>query len=177
VWSAGCSEGAELYSVAMLMVECGALEPFGVDLVGTDCRPDALERAAAGLFDAAAIKSVPPRLLDRYFTREAGRYRVRRALRATVRWRCGDALAAPEPGPWDLVLCRNMAIYLQPEASTGLWAAFASVLRPGGALVVGKAERAAGVAGLHPDGPCVYRRSGDGRPASRMRVFGSGAGT
>ena len=160
VWSAGCSDGAELYSVAMLLVELGELDPFGVDLVGTDCRPEALDRAAAGAFDESGVKGVPPALLRRYFGFDGGRYRIQRALRAAVRWRCADALAAAENGPWDLVLCRNVAIYLQPEATAGLWASLAAALRPGGALVLGKAERPLGVAGLAGEGHCVYRRAG-----------------
>ena len=163
VWSVGCSDGAELYTVAMLLVELGALWPFRVELVGTDCRPAALGRAAAGAFDEAALRAVPPPLLARYFTPEGGGYRVQRALRAAVRWRHADAVAAAEAGPWDLVLCRNVAIYLQPEATASLWSALAAGLRPGGALVLGKAERPTGVAGLAPEGPCVYRRTeGDG---------------
>jgi chemotaxis methyl-accepting protein methylase len=159
VWSAGCSDGAELYSVAILLVELGALSPFGVELVGTDCRPEALERAAAGAFDAATVKSVPPHLLGRYFSFDGSRYHVQRALRAAVRWRCGDVLGGIEPGPWDLVLCRNVAIYLQPESAAALWPSLASVLRPGGALVLGKAERPGGVTDLVTEGPCVYRRA------------------
>jgi chemotaxis methyl-accepting protein methylase len=177
VWSAGCSDGAELYTVAILLVELGALSPFGVELVGTDCRPEALERAAAGAFDAAAVKSVPPHLLQRYFSFDGSRHHVQRALRAAVRWRCGDALAAPEPGPWDLVLCRNVAIYLQPESAAALWASLAAVLRPGGALVLGTAERPNGVPGLSCEAPCVYRRADGppGRPAPARRPGDSGA--
>lgn len=159
VWSTGCSDGAELYTVAMLLVELGSLSPLRVDLVGTDCRPDALARAAAGSYDPSAVRSAPPALLRRYFTFDGGRYHVQRALRATVRWRCADVLAAPEPGPWDLVLCRNLAIYVRPERTAALWVSLAAVVRPGGALVLGKAERPIGVTGLTGEGPCVYRRS------------------
>jgi len=95
------------------------------------------------------------------------RYRLQRALRAAVRWRCGDALAAPEPGPWDLVLCRNVAIYLQPESAAVLWPSLATVLRPGGALVLGKAERPTGVADLVNEGPCVFRRVDAARGGTR----------
>jgi chemotaxis methyl-accepting protein methylase len=158
VWSAGCSDGAELYTVAILLVELGALSPFGVELVGTDCRSEALDRAAAGVFEAAAVKAVPPGLLRRYFSFDGERYRIQRALRAAVRWRCADLTSTPEPGPWDLVLCRNVAIYLQPEATASLWASLATVLRPGGALVLGKAERPLGVQGLAASSPCVYRK-------------------
>jgi chemotaxis methyl-accepting protein methylase len=158
VWSAGCSDGAELYSVAMLMAEAGALGPGRVELLGTDVRPEALERAAAGAFDAAAVNGVPADLLARYFHVEGGRYHADATLRRAARWRRADVLAAPEPGPWDVVLCRNLAIYLQPDAAAALWASLASVLRPGGLLVLGKAERPMGIAGLSAKGPCIYRR-------------------
>ena len=161
VWSAGCSDGAELYSVAILLAESGALAA-GVELLGTDCRPDAIARASAGVFDAQALKAVPQPLLDRYFEPDGPRHRVRPALRAATTWRLGNALAgrAPEPGAWDLALCRNLAIYLQPAAAAGLWASLAAALRPGGLLVLGKAERPLGVAGLAPEGPCTWRRLG-----------------
>ena len=158
VWSAGCSEGAELYTVAILLAESGALAAGPVELLGTDCRPEALARAAAGSFDAQAVRAVPRPLLDRYFEADGTRYRVAPALRAACAWRRADVLGAPEPGAWDLVLCRNVAIYLQPEAAAALWAALAAAVRPGGALVLGKAERPLGVRELACDGPCVYRR-------------------
>ena len=87
--------------------------------------------------------------------------RVSRAIRDQLTWRRADAVAAPEPGPWHLVLCRNMGMYLEPAAAERLWRGLASVLAPGGLLVLGKAERPGGAAaGLVPVGPCVYRRCG-----------------
>ena len=84
------------------------------------------------------------------------------ALRLAARWRTADVLAGPVPGPWDLILCRNLAIYLQPDANARLWAGLESALRPGGFLVTGKAERPAGPAAarLRAAGPCVYRKQG-----------------
>jgi chemotaxis protein methyltransferase CheR len=159
VWSAGCSDGAEPYSVALLLAEAGALASGRVEVIGTDCRPEALERAAAGAFDPAAVTAVPAELLRRYFRFDGERYHVDHAIRRAVRWHRADVLAAPEPGPWDLVLCRNLAIYLQPDVAAGLWASLASVVRPGGLLVLGKAERPIGLAGLEAEGPCTYRRA------------------
>jgi chemotaxis methyl-accepting protein methylase len=162
VWSAGCSDGAELYTVAILLAESGALSAGRVELLGTDCRPDAVARAAAGAFDPQALRAVPARLVERYFEPDGPRYRVRPALRAATTWRLGNALAgrAPDPGVWDLVLCRNLAIYLQPDAASGLWASLAAALRPGGVLVLGKAERPLGLSELAPEGPCAWRRAG-----------------
>lgn len=167
VWSAGCSSGAELYSVALLLLEQGALWPQRCELLGTDCRAGAVARAAAGVFEPGALKGLPRDLFREFFVCDEDHYRVRADIRSAVHWRRGDALAAAEPGPWDLVLCRNLAIYLQPAAAARLWATLAVALRPGGVLVLGKAERPVGVAGLAPDGPCVYRRVGATHGAGR----------
>ena len=93
-------------------------------------------------------------------TGRCGSVRVRRWLRGAVRWRRADVVRAAEPGPWDLVLCRNLAIYLQPAAADRLWANLAGVLRPGGVLAVGKAERPGRDHGFRQIGPCLYQRSG-----------------
>jgi chemotaxis methyl-accepting protein methylase len=167
VWSAGCSDGAELYSVAMLLAELNALHRC--ELLGTDCRQEAIATAAKGAFSAPGLRGMPPTMLDRYVTPEASSdaptecvklHRIDARLRGAVRWQQADLLAGPEPGPWDLVLCRNMAMYLQPVAAQRLWRGIVSSLRPGGLLVLGKAERpCASVAGeLSPVAPCMYRR-------------------
>jgi chemotaxis methyl-accepting protein methylase len=161
VWSAACSDGAELYSVAMLLREIGgAGAAAGYDLLGTDCRPEAVAGAAAGVYEPGAVAGVPPELLDRYFAPDGSHYRVNEGLRAACRWRAADVLAADQipPGPWDLILCRNLAIYLQPTATASLWSSLAGVLRPGGVLVLGKAERPQAIRGLSPVGPCLYER-------------------
>jgi chemotaxis methyl-accepting protein methylase len=159
VWSAACSDGAELYSVAMLLREiAGAAAAF--DLLGTDCRPAALARAAAGIYDPAAVAGVPPELTGRYLKFDGGRYLVDVALRADCRWRAADVLCREEvpPGPWDLVLCRNLVIYLEPAAASTLWGLLAGALRPGGVLVLGKAERPPGSRGLRVVGPCLHEK-------------------
>ena len=162
VWSAGCSSGAELYSVALLLLELGALWPQRSELLGTDCRAGAVARAAAGAFEPAELKGVPSALLREYFVCDGERFRVRTDVRSAVRFTTGDALSAPEPGPWDLVLCRNVAIYIRGGAADALWGALCRRLRPGGLLVVGKAERPLGMRGLRCVAPCLYRREGDG---------------
>jgi chemotaxis methyl-accepting protein methylase len=162
VWSAGCSHGAELYSVAMLLAELNVLDRC--ELLGTDCRQEALIRAAAGRYDASEFGGVSPDRLARHFTPDAAgpapaARLVRPSLRNCVTWRTADVLTDPEPGPWDLILCRNMAMYLRPHAADRLWHTLAAALRPGGVLVVGKAERPTAAArALTAVAPCVYRR-------------------
>lgn len=160
VWSAGCSDGAELYSVAILLAETGAFAGWGCQLLGTDCRPDAVARAAAGAFEPDRVAGVPEGLLDLHFTFDGSHYRVHDRLRAAARWRTADVLNddAGFPEPFDLVLCRNLAIYLQPGATATLWSSLVRGLRAGGVLVTGKAERPLGTRDLVVEGPCVYRK-------------------
>jgi len=157
IWSAGCSDGSELYSVSMLLAELGVLHRCY--LLGTDCRGDAVKRAAEGVFDADAVKSVPQLMIDRYFTVDQDCWRIHSWLRTVVQWRTANVLAVNEPGSWDMILCRNLAIYFRAPAAARLWRTLVALLRPGGILVLGKAERPMGAEGLTPIGPCIYRRN------------------
>jgi len=156
IWSAGCSDGPELYSVAMLVAERGGLQRS--TLLGSDCRPDALARAREGRYEPCALKNLPQAFLPRYFQAEGVEWRVHPYLRAITQWRAGNALTTQEPGAWNLILCRNMSIYLQSGAAVRLWGLLENCLAPGGYLVLGKAERPHGCTGLTQVAPCVYRR-------------------
>lgn len=156
VWSAGCSDGAELYSLGMLFAQMGWLASSY--LLGTDCRAVAIQQARAGWFPTAACATAPPLLRVRYLQDEGGRVRASALLRWALRWRVANLLQGPEPGLWDIILCRNTAMYLHSAATTRLWRQLEAALRPGGLLVVGKAERPVGVKSFEPLGPCLYRR-------------------
>jgi chemotaxis methyl-accepting protein methylase len=158
-WCVGCSDGSELYSLAMLLDELGYEGRW--HLLGTDCRGDAVRRAREGVYDGQGLRGLDEALLERYFVREAAdQWRVKPELRSSVHWRKADALSVDEPGAWDVILCRNMGMYLVPEAAAGLWRRLEAALRPGGLLVLGKAERPNGARDLAAIGPCIYRRGG-----------------
>jgi chemotaxis methyl-accepting protein methylase len=166
VWSVGCSDGAELYSVAILLAEMGLLD--GAFLLGTDCRPAAVARAREGFYAARQVRDVPAVWLERYFVREPRAqphqqqdqeaWRVIEPLRRAGQWRTADVLRLQEPGTWDLILCRNVAMYFRPEAAGRLWAQLECALRPGGFLILGKAERPLAAQHLGYVAPCIYRR-------------------
>jgi len=164
VWSAACSDGAELYSVAMLLAEH---QVAASALLGTDCRPAAIEQARRGRYSKHQLSTLDPALRDRFFTAEAGAtsMQINASLRDQTKWRVADLTdvptdpaAAASSAQWDLILCRNMAIYLQDVATARLWTTLSASLRPGGFLIVGKAERPS-VSGLCRTGPCTYRKS------------------
>jgi chemotaxis methyl-accepting protein methylase len=159
VWSVGCSEGMELYSVMMLLAERRVLHRC--QLLGTDCRLSATRAAADGTYPASVVRELPASLLERYFLRadDADAYMIHPFLRAQVEWRTADVLTTPEPGPWDLILCRNMAMYMRGQVMTRLWDILQQALRPGGHHVLGKAERPHTTVRLAQVAPCIYRRA------------------
>ena len=158
IWSAACSSGAELYSMAILLSEAGLLERSC--LLGSDCRGDAIERAGRGLYDASLLKLVP------FATRQqvlqpagTNSFEVIETLRRQVQWKVADLLAGVEEGPWDIIFWRNAAIYLNPSPAETIWRRLAAVLAPQGVLIAGKAERPPRDAGLTQIARCIYRRS------------------
>jgi chemotaxis protein methyltransferase CheR len=159
VWSAACSTGAELYSIAIVLSESGLLEQSY--LLGTDCRSDAIERAKLGLFDAGAMKLVPSALREKYFEPVGQQWRPVERLRRRVCWKAADLLAGVERGPWDILFWRNTAIYLRPDPAEAIWRELASVLAPGGVLVGGKADRPPRDAALRSAANCIYRVAND----------------
>jgi chemotaxis methyl-accepting protein methylase len=156
VWSAACSTGAELYSMAILLSEAGLLEQSC--LLGSDCRDDAIEQARLGHYDAAMLARVPCTTRDKYFQPAGPAWTPVEPLRRQVRWKVADLLAGVEQGPWDVILWRNAAIYLKPGPAETIWRRLVSVLAPRGVLVAGKADRPPRDAGLKPVGRSIYRR-------------------
>ena len=139
ICSIGCSSGHELYSLAMMLDDLGALA--NSRLVGVDCRPDALQQAKSGEFNLAEMQDLDPRLRERYFELDGTRARISSDLRAKIDWRIGS-LANAKPGDsWSIVLFRNVAIYLRPEKANAVWQDLDEQLSPGGLLVTGRAER------------------------------------
>jgi chemotaxis protein methyltransferase CheR len=164
VWSAGCSNGAELYSLAMLLAEAGK---FGRSiLVGTDCRAAAIHEARSGVYSEADVRSMDAWLRHKYMHKDGGRWRVADSLRRHIRWRVGNLLAGGEDGPWDIILWRNMAIYLKLKSASQVWAELIEGMRPGGLLVVGKAERPPASSGLTCISRCIYRLQREGTKAA-----------
>lgn len=158
VWSAACSDGQELYSIGLLLAELGALGQSY--LLGTDCRASALSHARHGRYSEQDVKSVPQPLLTRYFNEQSGHYQIAPELVQSARFRVADLLGVQEPGHWDVISCRNLIMYLNPSVGSvaRLWERFETALRPGGLLILGKAERPTQAKRLSFVAPCIYRR-------------------
>jgi chemotaxis protein methyltransferase CheR len=159
-WSAGCSYGAEAYTLAAVAAD--AMPGARVHVRGTDIDERMVARAREGRFSLADARDVPPAERERWFARDGDVLVATAELRRRVRFDAGDLLRTRVPArSLDLIVCRNTVIYFTPEVRDELHARFAAALRPGGVLVVGATERVAEPAGLGLEQlrPFTYRRA------------------
>jgi two-component system CheB/CheR fusion protein len=169
VWVAGCSTGGETYSLVMLFREEIEKQNSRVKLqvFASDADPDAVASAREGLYPETIEADVSHERLARFFVREDGFYRVVPELRAAVVFTVQDVLADPPFSRLDLVSCRNLLIYLRPEAQARVISLFHFALRPGGMLVLGSAETPGNVEGrfeIVSKSARIYRQIGHSRP-------------
>jgi chemotaxis protein methyltransferase CheR len=160
-WSAGCSYGAEAFTLAAV---CHTSIPTArVRILGTDIDKRMIERARAGLFSAEDARGIEAKQMERAFERvPEGGWRAREALRRMMTFELGDLLRMrPRPGGQDLIMCRNTVIYFAEPIRDELHGRLAQALRPGGYLVVGATERVAHPTeiGLQMAHPFIYRKA------------------
>ena len=141
-WVPGCATGEEAYTLAMLLRE--QLDAAGsarrLQVFATDVAEDALEAARAGVYPASIECDVPPERLERFFVQEGEHYRVSKPLRETVVFAEQNVLAQPPFSRLDLVCCRNLLIYLEPDAQQRVLAVFQYALKENGCLFLGSSE-------------------------------------
>jgi chemotaxis protein methyltransferase CheR len=158
-WSAGCSYGAEAYTLAAVSREVAPAARL--EILGTDIDKRMVARAREGRFTIEDARSAPPEQLKRWFDRDADGWRAKPELRLLTRFDTGDLLNdRVQPGRFDLVLCRNVVIYFTEPVRDALHHRLVESLRPGGYLMVGSSERVAEprALGLECPAPFIYRK-------------------
>lgn len=142
IWVAGCSTGEEAYSIAMMCRE--AIEASGreikLQVFASDVDPDTIATAREGLYSLDIATGITAARLARYFVKDEAGYRVVATLRGDVVFTVQDLLSDPPFSRVDLVSCRNLLIYLNPEAQAKVISLFHFALREGGILVLGSSE-------------------------------------
>jgi chemotaxis protein methyltransferase CheR len=140
-WSAASSSGQEPYSLAMLLLEMG-LQDWHVQILATDLSEQVLARARAGVYSQLEVnRGLPARYLIKYFTRQGLSWQLKEEVRRMVRFVQADLRNVPNPlGPFDLVMCRNVLIYLDLDTRKKILRRIRGVLPHGGYLVLGSAE-------------------------------------
>jgi chemotaxis protein methyltransferase CheR len=158
-WSAGCSYGAEAYTLAALCLE--TVPGCRPEIHGTDIDARMIARARDGRFSDEDARTAPPELLRRWFDRDGDGWKAKRQLAGLMRFDQGDLLRMPFPaGRYDLVMCRNTVIYFNEDVRDALHTRLAGAIRPGGYLLIGSTERVADpkAGGLELVRPFLYRK-------------------
>jgi len=162
VWSAGCSYGAEPYTMSVILQEIAPGRRH--EVIATDIDQVILAKARAGRFTDADVRNVPAGRLAKWFDRttEGGAtlYEANARLKSLVRFRHHNLLEDPYPDNLDLIACRNVVIYFKDDAKQAIYERFLTALRPGGILFVGSTERVhrAEEMGWERAGTFFYRR-------------------
>ena len=159
-WSAGCSYGAEAYTLAAIGRKVAP--SARLEIVGTDIDKRMVARAREGLFTIDDARSAPPAQLKKWFDREPHGWRAKPELRLLTRFDTGDLLNdRVQAARFDLVLCRNVVIYFTEPVRDALHHRLVESLRPGGYLLVGSSERVAEprTLGLQCPTPFIYRKA------------------
>ncbi|WP_170134042.1 CheR family methyltransferase [Palleronia aestuarii] len=163
-WSAACSSGEEPYSLAATILEAfpdAAL--YDVRILATDINREMLCRAEAGLYDIQAGRDLTPALRAALFdpSEDEGQAAIRPELRALITFRYMNFMEPwPVTGPFDVIFCRNAAIYMDTATQQKLWADFERVLDAEGTLFIGHSERIGSSLShrLELVAPTAYRR-------------------
>jgi chemotaxis methyl-accepting protein methylase/signal transduction histidine kinase len=142
IWVPGCSTGEEAYSIAILVAEqmSAAQSSCRVQIFATDVDEDALEVARGGAYPESIALDVTPQRLRRFFTHDDHRYTIAKPIRESVVFAAQNLISDPPFSKLDLVACRNVMIYLEPEVQEKVLTLFHFALNPGGHLFLGSAD-------------------------------------
>jgi len=147
LWSAGCASGEEAYTLAMLVLELAPrLSGWQVLILGTDINREALQKARRGSYREWSFRALSPSRRQRYFEPLGDQWQISQPLRDMVSFRHLDLMhdsfsqAASDLSEFDLILCRNVFIYLDAHAVGGITAKFGQALADSGYLVTGHSE-------------------------------------
>jgi chemotaxis protein methyltransferase CheR len=147
IWSAGCSTGQEAYSLAMLFAESQpAWRDWTIDILATDVSSSVIDRARSGIYTQFEVqRGLGINQTIRWFEEVENGWRVVEPLRKPVRFQVHNLLEQqPHPGTFDIILCRNVLLYLSAEKRTLAFERLASALAPDGWLMLGAGETVIG---------------------------------
>jgi len=174
-WVPGCSTGEEAFSLAIIFKEVlNNIKPagsFSLQIFATDLDQDAIDKARQGAYSANIAADVSPQRLHRFFIKEKDGYRVSAEIREMVIFAQQNLVMDPPFTHLDLLVCRNLLIYLDVELQKKLLPLFHYSLNPGGILFLGSAETIGVYTNLFtalPGNHRLYRRNNSTLPLERI---------
>ena len=147
IWSAACSTGQEAYSTGIVLKELlGDLNGYDIRIVGTDISDKAVATASYGHFSRLELdRGMPPEKVTKYFAPAAGQWKIRDDIRALASFRTMNLLQPfTFPAPFDIIFCRNVAIYFTEPDKIRLFQNLGRCLARDGALIIGSTESLTG---------------------------------
>lgn len=142
IWSAGCSNGAEVYSTIITLKELFKKGyPTSYEIIATDIDKNILEEAKKGIFTKREMVNVEDKFLKNYFTEiDNGLFKVKNDIKTAIDFKNYDILNEPVGSDFDLILCRNVLIYFTEDAQNKIYKKLADSLRDSGILFAGGTE-------------------------------------
>lgn len=168
IWSAGCSSGEEVYTIAMCLLgpdraSAAWLRQADVKLLATDISPPVVAATARGHYAASAVSGIPDRYRQAWLRPADGGFQMAEEARALVTARVLNLFGDwPMRQRYDVIFCRNVMIYFDDDAKRELELRLVEQLAPGGHLYIGHSERLIGPAqqGMRPCGQTMYVKLG-----------------
>jgi chemotaxis protein methyltransferase CheR len=148
IWSAASSTGQEVYSIAIVIKELlGPASAYSLKLLGTDISDAAIAQASYGIYNKFEIeRGLERSKLSKYFTSSGANWKIKDELRAMATFRKINLMAPfTALGKWDIIFCRNVAIYFTLEDRKKLFNRLADALEPDGYLIIGSTESLTGI--------------------------------
>lgn len=165
IWSAACSTGQELYSIAILLDEMGpVLNGWRVDLIGTDISEAVVTKARRGAYSQFEVqRGLATPMLLKHFARSGDEWLIAERIRKRTSFQRGNLIEDPINGKFDIVFCRNVLFYFEPATRARILGKIAAALNPDGYLVLGGSEAMTALAaGFRPSatGSTFYTYAG-----------------
>lgn len=170
IWSAGCSDGQEPYSIALTVLSLmPEVSRYDFRILASDIDPKMVEKGRRGRYDDHAVETVPEPMRRKWLVEhpagEGPRFEVTPAVKELIAFRELNLLSAwPFKGEFQVIFCRNVVIYFDEATQARVWQAYADVLAEGGHLYIGHSERVSGPgkARFENIGITTYRKNGAG---------------
>lgn len=146
IWSAGCSNGEEPYSIAIMLNEFlgRSIKRYNISIQATDIDDDSIAKAEMAIFQPKQLEKIGQERINRFFVKKDNNYQVIDEVKNLVKVKRHDMISGPKFSGFDIIFCRNVTIYFEQSLQEVLYMNFYNALNDGGYFVMGKTETLVG---------------------------------
>jgi len=146
IWSAGCSNGEEPYSIAIMLNEFlgHSIKKYNISIQATDIDDDSIAKAEMAIFQPKQLEKIGQERINRFFIKKDNNYQVIDDVKRLVKVKRHDLISGPKFSGFDIIFCRNVTIYFEQKLQEVLYMNFYNALNEGGYFIMGKTETLVG---------------------------------